>query len=182
MPTKLAAQVTTEDTPKKTSKLHTTTPKSFPHGDLHHYCKGCQESRTSSDSDTSTVLANISDFNFNDFTTRVFAHFNELNTKIELISNQIPHINESISDHHAIINKLERQISLIAKKLSSLYNKSSVPASSSAELSLNYIPSDLCYPQFLRPNLYEIQSDIYYSHLYYPRFLGPKFSTLKYRG
>ena len=177
MPAKPAAQVTTEDIPKKTSKLHTTTPKSFPHGDLHHYCKGCQKSRTSSDSDTSAVLANILDFNFNDFVTRVFAHFNELNTKIELISNQIPLINESISDHHAIINELESQISLLTKKLSSLHNKSSVPASSSAELSLNYIPSDLCYPQFLRPNLYEIQSDIYY-----PRFLGPKFSTLKYRG
>ena len=36
------------------------------------------------------------------------------------------------------------------------------------------LKSDLYYPQFLRtklstPNLYEIQSDLYYSHLYYPR-------------
>ena len=92
--------------------------------------------------------------------------------KIELISNQILHINESISDHHAIVNKLECQISLIAEKLSSLHNinKSSVPVPSSIELSVNYIQSDLYYLQFLRPNLYEVQLDIYYLHLYYLRF------------
>ena len=68
-----------------------------------------------------------------------------LMNKIELISNQIPHINESIIDHHAIINKLEHQISLITEKLSSLHNinKSSVPVPSSTELSVNYIHSDL---------------------------------------
>ena len=36
------------------------------------------------------------------------------------------------------------------------------------------LQSDLCYPRFLRPNLsmpnlYELQSDLYDSHLYYPR-------------
>ena len=30
--------------------------------------------------------------------------------------------------------------------------------------------------------VYEIQSDLYYSHLYYPRFLRLKFNTPKYRG
>ena len=89
-----------------------------------------------------------------------------LMNKIELISNQIPHINESISDHHTIINKLEHQISLIAEKLSSLHNinKSSVPVPSSAELSVNYIQSDLYYTRFplsytlTMNNLYQIVS------------------------
>ena len=49
------------------------------------------------------------------------------------------------------------------------------------------LSAELDYPRFLRlklstPNLYEIQSDLYYSHLYYPQFLRPKFSTPKYRG
>ena len=106
-----------------------------------YYCQGCQKSRTSSDSDTSTVLSNYFEFNFKDFATRVFAQFNELNTKIELIGNRTSDINESISDHHAIINELEREISLIANKLSSLHNKSSVHVPSSAESNLNCIPS-----------------------------------------
>ena len=88
---------------------------------------------------------------------------------------QIPHINESISDHHAIINKLERQISLIAEKLSSLHNinKSSVPVPSSAELSVNYIQSDLYYTWFLRPNLYEVNCTV--RHLLFAVF-GTKIS------
>ena len=54
-------------------------------------------------------------------------------------------------------------------------------------LSAPLLSAELDYPRFLRPNpstpnLYEIQSDLYYSHLYYPRFLRPKFSTPKYRG
>ena len=88
-----------------------------------------------------TVMSNYSEFNFKDFATRVFAQFNELNTKIEPIGNRISDINESISDHHAIINELEREISLIANKLSSLHDKSSVPVPSSAESNINCIPS-----------------------------------------
>ena len=100
-----------------------------------------------------------------------------LMNKIELISNQIPHINESISDHHAIINKLERQISLIAEKLSSLHNinKSSVPVPSSAELSVNYIQSDLYYTRFLRPNLYEVHCTV--RHLLFAPLLFAVFGT-----
>ena len=106
-----------------------------------YYSEELEKSRTSSDSDTSTVLSNNSDFNLHDFATRVFAHFNELNAKIELISNWISHINESISDHQAIINELEREFSLVANKFSSLHNNLSVLVPSSAELNLNYIPS-----------------------------------------
>ena len=106
-----------------------------------YYYEESQKSRTSSDSDTSTVLSNNSDFNLHDFAKRGFAHFNELNAKIELISNRISQINESISDHHAIINELEREFSLVANKLSSLHNNRSVLVPSSAELNLNYIPS-----------------------------------------
>ena len=95
--------------------------------------------------------------------------------KIELISNQIPHINESISDHHAIINKLERQISLITKKLSTLHNKSFVPVPSSAEFSVNYIQSDLYYPRFLRPNLYEVHCTV--RHLLFAPLLSAVFGT-----
>ena len=106
-----------------------------------YYSEELEKSRTSSDSDTSTVLSNNSDFNLHDFATRVSAHFNELNTKIELIRNQTSHINESISDQHAIINELEREFSLVANKFSSLHNNLSVLVPSSAELNLNYIPS-----------------------------------------
>ena len=148
MSAKLAAQLSTEDTPVKNSKLHVTSPspRKLPtprpsSSSRMYYCQGCQKSRTSSDSVSSTVLSNYSEFNFQDFARRVFAQFNELNTKIELIGNRISDINESISDHHAIINELEREISLIANKLSSLHNKSSVPVPSSAESNLNYIPS-----------------------------------------
>ena len=152
MTAKLAAQATTEDTSIKTSSpssgmlptpsssrmLPTTRSSS---SSRMYYCEESQKSRTSSDSDTSTVLSNISDFNLHDFATRVFEHFNELNAKIELISNRISHINESISDHHAIINELEREFSLVANKFSSLHNNLSVLVPSSAELNLNYIPS-----------------------------------------
>ena len=142
MTAKLAAQATTEDTPIKTSSPSSgmlPTPSSS--SSRMYYCEESQKSRTSSDSDTSTVLSNISDFNLHDFATRVFEHFNELNAKIELISNRISHINESISDHHAIINELEREVSLVANKFSSLHNNLSVLVPSSAELNLNYIPS-----------------------------------------
>ena len=165
MSAKLAAQLSTEDTPVKNSKLHVTSPspRKLPtprpsSSSRMYYCQGCQKSRTSSDSVSSTVLSNYSEFNFQDFATRVFAQFNELNTKIELIGNRISDINESISDHHAIINELEREISLIANKLSSLDNKSSVPVPSSAESNLNYIPSSprhtyTSFPPFDSPAL-----------------------------
>ena len=49
------------------------------------------------------------------------------------------------------------------------------------------LSAELDYARFLRPklstpNLYEIQSDLYYSDLVYPWFLRPRFSTPKYRG
>ena len=123
---------------------------SSPHRDHRHhlrvyYCEGCQKSRTSLDSDSSTVLSNkFYSINFNDFETRVFAQFHELNSNLERISNRISYIEESISDHHAIINELEREISLIANKLdklSYLHNKPFVSVPSSAELNSNYILS-----------------------------------------
>ena len=135
MTAKLAAQATSEDTPIKTSSPSSRmlpTPRLS--SSRVNYCEELEKSRTSSDSDTSTVLSNNSDFNLHDFATPVFAHFNELNPKIELISNQISHINESISDHHAIINELEREFSLVANKFSSLHNNLSVLVPSSAEL------------------------------------------------
>ena len=161
MTAKLDAQATTEDTPIKTSSPSSEmlptpsssrmlpTPSSsrilptlrLSSSSRVYYCEESQKSRTSSDSDTSTALSNISDFNLHDFATRLFAHFNELNAKIELISNRISRINESISDHHAIINELEREFSLVANKLSSFHNNLSVLVPSSAELNLNCIPS-----------------------------------------
>ena len=142
MTAKLAAQATSKNTLIKTSSPSSRmlpTPRLS--SSRVYYCEESENSRTSSDSDTSTVLSNNSDFNLHDFATRVFAHFNELNAKIELISNRISHINESISDHHANINELEREFSLVANKLSSLHNNLSVLVPSSAELNLNYIPS-----------------------------------------
>ena len=148
MSAKLAAQLSTDGTPVKNSKPHITSPlpRKLPTPrplslSRMYYCEGCQKNRTSSDSDTSIVLSNYSEFNFKDFATRVFAQFDELNTKIELIGNRISDINESISEYHAIINELEREISLIAKKLLSLHNKSFVPVPSPAESNLNCIPS-----------------------------------------
>ena len=142
MTANLAAQATSEDTPIKTSSPSSRMlPTTRLSSSRVNYCEELEKSRTSSDSDTSTVLSNNSDFNLHDFATRVFAHCNELNAKIELISNGISHINKSISDQHAIINELEREFSLVANKFSSLHNNLSVLMPSSAELNLNYIPS-----------------------------------------
>ena len=122
MSAKLAAQATTEDTPIKTSSPSSRmlpTPRLSSSSRV-YYCEESQKNRTSSDSDTSTVLSNISGFNFHDFATRVFAHFNELNAKIELISNRISHINESVSEYFRCFGNPKDKIHLGANGIREL--------------------------------------------------------------
>ena len=118
MAAKLAAQSVAEDTPKKISKPSETTPSSrklpTPRTSSSSYCEGCRKSRTL-DLNSSTV-SNYG-FNFSEFATLINVQFRELNFKIERIINRISSIKESVTDHGAIINDLERGISLIANRL-----------------------------------------------------------------
>ena len=118
MAAKLAAQAVAEDTPKKISKPCETTPSSrklpTPRASSSSYCEGCRKSRTL-DLNSSTV-SNCS-FNFSEFATLINVQFRELNFKIERIINRISSIEEPVTDHSAIINDLERGISLIANRL-----------------------------------------------------------------
>ena len=118
MAAKLAAQSVAEDTPKKISKPSETTPSSrklpTPRTSSSSYCEGCRKSRTL-DLNSSTV-SNYG-FNFSEFATLINVQFRELNSKIERIINRISSIEKSVTDHGAIINDLERGISLIANRL-----------------------------------------------------------------
>ena len=118
MAAKLAAQSVAEDTPKKISKPCETLPSSrklpTPRTSSSSYCEGCRKSRAL-DLNSSTV-SNYS-FNFSEFATLINVQFRELNFKIERIINRISSIEESVTDHGAIINDLERGISLIANRL-----------------------------------------------------------------
>ena len=64
----------------------------------------------------SSTVSNYS-FNFSEFATLINVQFRELSFKIERIINRISSIEESVTDHGAIINDLERGISLIANRL-----------------------------------------------------------------
>ena len=118
MAAKLAAQAVAEDTPKKISKPCKTTPSSrklpTPRTSSSSYCEGCRKSGTLSLN--SSTVSNHS-FNFSEFATLINVQFRELSFKIERIINRISSIEESVTDHGAIINDLERGISLIANRL-----------------------------------------------------------------
>ena len=118
MAAKLAAQAVAEDTPKKISKPCETIPSSqklpTPRASSSSYCEGCRKSRTL-DLNSSTV-SNYS-FSFSEFATLVNVQFRELSFKIERIINRISSLEESVTDHGAMIDDLERGISLIANRL-----------------------------------------------------------------
>ena len=117
MAAKLAAQAVAEDTPKKISKPCETTPSSrkLPSPRTSSsYCEGCRKSGTLNLN--SSTVSNYS-FNFSEFATLINVQFRELSFKIERIINRISSTEESVTDHGAIINDLERGISLIANRL-----------------------------------------------------------------
>ena len=71
---------------------------------------------------------------------------NVFSNQIELIINNISKLEESINDHIAIINQLEREIAIISNKLDKLSSSSSrsnplVTMLSSADLNVNVLPS-----------------------------------------
>ena len=78
------------------------------------YCEGCRKSGTL-DLNSSTV-SNYS-FNLSEFATLINVQFRELSFKIERIINRISSLEKSVTDHFAIINDVERGISLIANRL-----------------------------------------------------------------
>ena len=118
MAAKLAAQAVAEDTPKKISKPCETMPSSrklpTTRASSSSYCEGCRKSGTL-DLNSSTV-SNYS-FNFSEFATLINVQFGELSFKIERIINRISSLEESVTDHFAIIKDLERGISLVANRL-----------------------------------------------------------------
>ena len=78
------------------------------------YCEGCRKSGTLNLN--SSTVSNYS-FNFSEFATLINVQFRELSFKIERIINSISSIEESVTDHGAIINDVDRGISLIANRL-----------------------------------------------------------------
>ena len=116
MAAKLAAQAVAEDSPKKISKPCETTPSSrklpTPRTSSSSYCEGCRKSGT-----LNLNSSTVSNYNFSEFATLINVQFRELSFKIERIINRISSIEESVTDHGAIINDLERGISLIANRL-----------------------------------------------------------------
>ena len=116
MAAKLAAQAVAEDTPKKISKPCETTPSSrklpTPRTSSSSYCERCRKSGT-----LNLNSSTVSNYNFSEFATLINVQFKELSFKIERIINRISSIEESVTDHGAIINDLERGISLIANRL-----------------------------------------------------------------
>ena len=74
-----------------------------------------------------------SNFDFNELAIQINAQFTDLNDKVERISTKVSHIEQSIIDQHAIINELEREISIIDNTLVKLShvnpNSSVIPSS-----------------------------------------------------
>ena len=107
-------------------------------------CDVCltEMSMNSDAASTISFFSTNSNFDINELAIQINAQFTDLNNKVERISTKISHIDESIIDQHAIINELEREISLIGNTLDKLshVNPNSSVIPSSSQHTLTYFP------------------------------------------
>ena len=101
---------------------------------------------------------------------------NVFSNQIELIINNISKLEESINDHIAIINQLEREIAIISNKLdklsSSSRSKPLVTMLSSADLNVNVPPSSSQYTLTFFPRI-DLPSVSAEPHVRQPSFSLP---------
>ena len=145
MTAKLAAQRSAEEgsaTPAKSpSSRMLPTPRSSRRPTVCDVC--LTEMPLNSDAASTLSFFNTnSNFDINELAMQINAQFTDLNDKVERISTKISHIEESIIDQHAIINELEREISIIGNTLNKLshVNPNSSVIPSSSQHTLTYFP------------------------------------------
>ena len=108
-----------------------------------------------------------SNFDFNELAIQINAQFTDLNDKVERISTKISHIEESITDQHAIINELEREISIIGNTLDKLShinpNSFVIPSS---QHTLTYLPRIDSPEPLVHLNLTHILLHLHLTHIH----------------
>ena len=137
-------------------------------------CEVCRNSINFINSSSSSINSSSS---LNNRQISTSYNLNVFSNQIELIINNISKPEESINDHIAIINQLERKIAIISNKLDKLSSSSSrskplVTMLSSADLNVNVPPSSSQYTLtfFPRIDLPSVSSE---PHVHQPSFSPP---------